>query len=180
MAADEVKLALELVGGEPEVVAVALGNPVSAGLRVEKRVSDKHPDVLLGAEDTDFVGVFGQPLSTDGGGAVGGGVIGDDKLEGEVGLLGDDGLDGAADGRFGVVGAHEDGDERGLAEARGVGDLREGDIRGNPACDEVGRDGGVTQHLLQTFGQSHLISFCQTQFNDTLERVILSKSQIRG
>lgn len=162
MAADEVKLALELVGGEPEVVAVALGNPVSAGLRVEKRVSDKHSDVLLGAKDTDFVGVFGQPGLADGGGAVGGGVIGDDELEGEVGLLGDDGLDGAADGFLDVVSAHEDGDKRGGAEACGIGDFREGEVLWNLAEDMIGLGCGVAQQVLQTFGQGHLISFCKT------------------
>lgn len=106
--------------------------------------------------------MLGQPGLADGGGTVGGGVIGNDEFEGEVGLLGDDGLDGTVDGFLGVVSAHEDGDEGRLAETRGVGDLREGDIRGNPARDEVERDGGVAQHVLQTFDQSHFISFCQT------------------
>lgn len=114
---DKDHLALEFTSLQPVVIAVAFSDPFAAGLGMGEDIVDDETAVFVGAEDTDFIGVFGQPLLTDGDGAVCGGIVGNDKLEGEVGLLSDDGLDGTANGRLGVVGAHEDGDERGL---RGV------------------------------------------------------------
>lgn len=118
MGAAKVELLLEFAGVEPEVVGVAFGDPLAAGVGVGEDVVDAEAAVLLGAEDAELVGGLALVGPADGEGVVWRGVVGDDDLEGEVGFLGEDGLKRLADGLGGLVGADGHGDYGG-AYARG-------------------------------------------------------------
>ena len=107
MGVQKVHLALELFGVGPAVVPLASGQILSPGRREEHRVQGVDPlgkQVLLLVEGTDDVGVFLRIFPDDGGGAVGGGVVADQHLKGEIGALAHEALQRIPDIGFMVIG----------------------------------------------------------------------------
>ncbi len=98
----EVDLALELEGVGPIVVALAIGYvfaPSSGVVEVDVHLASIATSVLvLGfVKGKDEVGVLGCVLAYDVVGAVGGGIVVDEYLDGEVGLLRQDSVEAVAD-----------------------------------------------------------------------------------
>ena len=117
MGVQKVHLALELFGIGPAVVPLAGGQVLAPGCREEHRVQGVDPlgkQVLLLEEGVDDMGVFLRVFPDDGGGAVGGGVVADQYLEGKIGALTYKALQGVPDIFLMVIGhaGHRELDRR--------------------------------------------------------------------